>query len=192
MTSTLQATVSDPSAAVPPQTQTSSYNSQFAQMHASFNQLLAQTPQTSSSPLPSQIQFSSGPLVAQAQGSSGLPLTQAQGPLGIHPAQNQVRVFTLTALLSSNYGLFLVQDHSRPVLRPGQMPVGYGMQAAPVLGSVRGQPAQMAAIPGLVPSQFQTSYSEQPVPIDMSNLQPMPGMQWAPEVPFPSYREGTT
>ena len=97
----------------------------------------------------------------------------------------------MAAYFSSDYGPFLAQDHRSLALHPGQMPVAYGIQAAPMLGSVRGQPAQMPAMAGLVPSQFQTSYSKHPLPIEMSNLQPMPEVPWVPEVPFPLYREGT-
>ena len=182
MTSALQATVSDLSAAVPSLTQTR-YNSQFAQMHASFNHLLAQ-PQTSSSALSAQVQSSPDPLVAQAQGSSGLPLTQAQGAMVIQPVQNQV-----SALQHWKHSLVVImvpslaQHHSGPGLHPAQMPFAYGMQAVPVLGSVRGQPAQIPDIAGLVPTQFQTSYSEQPLAVEMSNLQPMPRIQRAPQLP---------
>ena len=93
---------------------------------------------------------------------------------------------TQAAQFISNYSPFLAQDHVNPVLRPAQMPVSYGMQAASVLGSVRGQPAQMPAIPPLVPLQFQTGYSVQSVPFEISNL---PGSSEV-HVPLQPYREG--
>lgn len=90
----------------------------------------------------------------------------------------------MTAQFSSNHNPFLAQVYtwSGPALRyakrPPQLPVAYGKQAAPVLGRVSSQQAQMPAVAGLNP---------------LSWLREDRGILWAPEVhaPFAPYGEGT-
>ena len=82
------------------------------------------------------------------------------------------------------YNPFLAQDYTcgktvvNSAQRPAQLPVAYGKEAAPVLGRVSGQQAQMPAVAGLNPP---------------SHLREDRGIQWDPEVhvPFAPYREGT-
>ena len=89
--------------------------------------------------------------------------------------------------------MLVSQGYTSPSMFPTQASVAGSLHtpAAAGLGTSTGHPAQMTAIAGPVPSHFQSSYGQQPVPTDMSYFRPVPREQWAPDahVSSPPLRE---
>ena len=75
-------------------------------------------------------------------------------------------------------------DSAGPGQLPSQIPVIYGMQGAPVLGSFTGYPAQSLVSVGPVP---QASYIEQAVPAGVNYPHPLPRETLPPCVPLPPF-----